>query len=87
MQNIIITTDGVEITDGSAIIFICDHNFKTGSINSLDCRTNSKFLKYFSTEAARDKYILYNKPITVTLNEIIESPFLTVEFFKSKINQ
>lgn len=87
MQNIIITTDGVEVTDGEQEIFICDHNFKIGSINSLECRTNSKFLKYFSTEEARDKYVLYNKPIMVTLNEIIESPYLTVQFFKSKINQ
>ena len=77
------TEDGVEITDKEQEVFICDTNFFKGIMSAKNIPDSLSGVA-FSTEAARDEYILHNKPITTTLKEYIESPFLTVAFFKSK---
>ena len=77
------TEDNVTVTDKHHQLLVLSCGFE-----KLDCLADyiSKFpnCKYFSTEAARDKYILQNKPVTVTLNEWLDSSLTATEFFKSK---
>ena len=86
------TEDNVEVTDLNTMLFICYKDFNVGicSVQNVSKNQNNK---YFSTAAARDGYIFYNKPITTTCKEIenvldgnIEDCYLekVKAFFKSK---
>ena len=62
------TEDGVNITDRQHQLLVL-----TSFFNKMDCLADyiSKFpsSKFFSTEEARDEYIINNKPITITLSD------------------
>ena len=64
------TKDGKTITDGEQMLYGANERWERwiGIANA----AQYKKIKYFSTEAARDEYILMNKPISVTLAEIIK---------------
>ena len=66
------TEDSVEITDGKELIHWIDEKFYKYNSKAKDL-ANVSYCKYFSTEAARDEYILQNKPVTVTLAEMLKS--------------
>lgn len=89
------TEDGVEITDGEQVIYWCYKDLEPCDSWAKNLEGNNSDCKHFSTSEARDEYILYNKPVTVTLKEIIkiyrdclddESTIEDdhIEFFKSK---
>ena len=90
------TEDGVSVTDENIDIYALNTDgFWTWGLLTRDTDLSLKNRKYFSTEAARDEYILYNKPISVTLKELFEdyNANLTnlwkddvIAFFKSKQN-
>lgn len=88
------TEDGVEVISDDTILYVC---YKTFVINTITAAQVSKNQdnKYFSTAAARDGYIFYNKPITTTCKEIenvldgnLEDCYLEklMAFFKAKQN-
>ena len=83
------TEDGVDIVGDKGILCVLTPDFKKHYCSAFWV---SKFpdAKYFSTEAARDEYILQNKPVTVTLKELIDRIIfkeaqidLLTQFFKS----
>ena len=82
------TEDGVEITDvyqsvnGLTIEFI---KFKCNAPYTNQPKESKYYnSKYFSTAAARDEYIHYNKPISISLRELLDNPLDPIAFFKSK---
>ena len=85
------TYDGITITNPNQQIYICHKNFNRGECFANFISTNPHNL-YFSTQESRDEYILYNKPVSVSIeeltNRIIFQPAqkdLLVAFFKQKI--
>lgn len=81
---ILTTEDGVEITDRKQTIYFCNPDFDKYDFLVGDLGGGLPRNKYFSTEAARDEYILMNKPITLTLKEYNESRYPISDLFKSK---
>ena len=92
---ILTTEDGVNITNSKQMIYGVEKDFScTYNISANNYEDDTP--KYFSTEIARDEYILQNKPITVTHKEMLEhkkdncNNYNTTaaddlkEFFKSK---
>ena len=96
-KRVILTTeDGVEITNGEQVLFgIISYDLTKKADIIANNHQYAPNGKYFSTEAARDKYKYQNKPVTVTYLEIVrflndESDFgfdtrLVERFFKSKL--
>ena len=72
------TEDGVAITDGTQVLFavLAKENWQTGTdtLKRMNQRSHIKQLsnawKYFSTEKARDEYILMNRPVH-SVNDIL----------------
>ena len=63
------TYDGVKVTNPNQLLFICHKNFNRGTGWAYFISTNPHNV-YFSTEEARDEYILYNKPVSVSIEEL-----------------
>ena len=86
------TEDGKEITESRQWVFCITPNDYC-KFSSLAKDTHPETCKTFSTEAARDEYILQNKPVRITYKELFDridfdrsqSQLLT-DFFKSKQN-
>lgn len=69
-KHLFTTEDGVEIFDkGREIYIVNPDNFEEWTSNGASC-TQSPFLKYFSSEQKRFEYLLDNKPIQVSFNEL-----------------
>lgn len=85
------TEEGVEITDRDQKIYFCNKDFDKYDFRVGDLGGGLPGHKYFSTEEARDEYILQNKPITVFLKDLSDRIIfkeaqvdLLTSFFKSK---
>jgi hypothetical protein len=77
---LLVTEDGVEITDKDQEVWILFDNWKCAvcSVAWLAAMTVGKWKK-FSTAAARDEYILLNKPV-LSVKEVME--IIENEFYK-----
>lgn len=64
MEELFVNYEGAPVFKGDKVYWVSDGTFQTGSfIAEYHLNTSIEPYKYFSTEGARDGYVLDNKPL------------------------